>query len=1124
MTGLPGSGWARLARWLDARAVPPGEWERLSVPAESEPGPVLGIAYRHPLDTVVGLSRRRGPAPGELLDAWVRAARDAVALAERWPGRCVLLQSDAALAWPSDARAAFGLDGVPTRRAPLPPLLASPVLGRVRDALRPWLPEPLDLYERLEARAALPAPGIQAAWQRIVPEVRALLRALPPAGLEPLLAWLLPRLYAPLGGGPRTGPRGVEAAQVFTLALRCAARVAEGAALQRGLRASEEQEDRLSAALEQATRERDLALEREHETRQAWERWSEQATRELASAAAEIARLRSGWAEATTRVDAAPRGRSWLEAAARAAKAPLKRVLPESTRVALRQVARSGGRGLPLPLDRLRAAGAIEWTWRASFDPPQVLTPSVARVTGWALHRDAPVARVELFVDGAPAGRARLGQPRPDIALAFGLPAAHVCGFQAELDLAGRGGQAVEITARVTTLGGTTLDLDGCRVGLPAAAADPLASQALAAARRPRRPRSADRPLRIAAFTHGLGLGGGQLYLAALLDRLVSDGAEVSLLSPGDGPVRSRLRPEIAVEVVDGVPVHDLEAHEARVAQLAAWTAGCQPDVVVVNSLGAFAGAEAAGRLGLPVVWAIHESFPIEVFWAVAYPFQMDAAVRARGTRAVREAERAVFAAQATADLFRDLIPVERHRVLPYGLDLAALATASRDAARTALGLPADATVLLCPGTVEPRKCQTLVVQAFGQLAARHPEALLVVLGDQSNWYSEGLHRYLRAAGLESRVRCVPLASEVAPWFAAADGVVLASDIESLPFVVLEAMAAARCVAATAVFGVRERVRDGENGLLFEAGDLGALVAALERLLSMSPAERRSIGETAARDAARDHDLGEYARRFREVLDEVVPSAPAGPSLPAREPAVSGLPPARPVRPAAAEPQRIGFVHVPRCGGTFVDAYLADRVLWPRGYAVYNSWGFGLGRDWLPDELLALTRDATRAYVHNHAHAWPPRVVRRLRREGWWLFAFVRRPADQWCSFFHWVRGRAQPGAWPEIGEWLRGATLDAFLRELLAGHRLAHVREQLRVPDHHDELTRVEVFDEAAFDRLLAETFGHARQKVETPRNASSSLGFEAHVAAGDVSEETRAMVAEAAETRLFERIARRP
>jgi glycosyltransferase involved in cell wall biosynthesis len=1120
VTGLPGSGWARLARWLDARAVPPGR--PLPAPADATADHVLGIAYRHPLDTVVGLSRRRGPAADELLTAWAASARGALALAEGWPGRCVLLNADAALTWPATARAAFGLEAARGHRlAPLPPLLASPVLGRLHDALTPWLPEPLDLYERLEQRAALPAPALQAAWQRVVPELRALLRALPPAGLEPLLAWLLPRLYAPLGGGPRTGPRTGEGAQVLALALRSAARVAECAALQRGLRASEDRQGRLEAALEQAVHEQNRALDRERDTRQAWERWSEQATRELAQAATEIVRLRSGWAEATTRVDDAPRGRRLIEAASRAIKAPLKRALPESTRVALRRVARSGGRGLPLPFDRLRAAGAIEWTWRASFDPPQVLTPSVVRVSGWALHREAAVARVELFVDGSPAGRARLGHPRPDIALAFGLPAAEVCGFQAELDLGARAGHAVEVNARVTTLGGATLGLDGCRVGLPAVAApDPLAGER-PAARRPQCPRPADRPLRVAAFTHGLGLGGGQLYLAALLGRLVEDGAaEVSLLSPGDGPVRSLLRPEIAVDVVDGFPVHDLAAHEARVAQLTAWAAGCQPDVVVVNSLGAFAGAEAASRLGLPVVWAIHESFPIEVFWAVAYPFQMDAAVRARGTRVVRETERAVFAARATADLFRELIPPERHRVLPYGLDLAALGSAPRDAARQALGLPADATVLLCPGTVEPRKCQTLVVQAFARLAARHPDALLVVLGDQSNWYSEGLHRYLRAAGLGDRVRCVPLASEVAPWFAAADGVVLASDIESLPFVVLEAMAAARCVAATAVFGVRERVRDGENGLLFEAGDLGALVGALERLLSMSPAERQRIGATAARDAARDHDLAAYARRFRAVLDEVVPSAPA--SLPVR--ASAAPPPARSVRPDRTEPRRIGFVHVPRCGGTFVDAYLADRVLWPRGYAVCNSWGFGLGRDWLPDELLALTRGApAHAYVHNHAHAWPPRVVRRLRREGWWLFAFVRRPADQWCSFFHWVRGAARPGMWPEVGEWLRGATLDAFLRELLVGRRFTHVREQLRLPEFHDELARVEVFDEGAFDRLLAETFGHVREQVATPRNASSNPGFDAHVAAGDISSETRAMVAEAPETRLFERIAAR-
>jgi glycosyltransferase involved in cell wall biosynthesis len=61
--------------------------------------------------------------------------------------------------------------------------------------------------------------------------------------------------------------------------------------------------------------------------------------------------------------------------------------------------------------------------------------------------------------------------------------------------------------------------------------------------------------------------------------------------------------------------------------------------------------------------------------------------------------------------------------------------------------------------------------------------------------------------------------------------VVLASSRgEGLPNVLLEAMAFARPVIATPIAGVRDLIRDGENGLLIPPGNPAALAAALQRL------------------------------------------------------------------------------------------------------------------------------------------------------------------------------------------------------------------------------------------------------------------------------------------------------
>ena len=87
--------------------------------------------------------------------------------------------------------------------------------------------------------------------------------------------------------------------------------------------------------------------------------------------------------------------------------------------------------------------------------------------------------------------------------------------------------------------------------------------------------------------------------------------------------------------------------------------------------------------------------------------------------------------------------------------------------------------------------------------------------------------------GLGDRVRFLGAGTrdDVVRLFRAADVALLTSAWENLPHTVLEALAAGTPVVATAVGGVPEVVREGENGLLVAAGDVEAIAGALARLL-----------------------------------------------------------------------------------------------------------------------------------------------------------------------------------------------------------------------------------------------------------------------------------------------------
>jgi glycosyltransferase involved in cell wall biosynthesis len=125
------------------------------------------------------------------------------------------------------------------------------------------------------------------------------------------------------------------------------------------------------------------------------------------------------------------------------------------------------------------------------------------------------------------------------------------------------------------------------------------------------------------------------------------------------------------------------------------------------------------------------------------------------------------------------------------------------------------------------------------------PEASLVIVGDGPD--RAALERQRDLLGLGERVRFLgglPRDS-VLRVFRAADAVVLSSRWENFPHVVVEALAVGTPVVASAVGGVPEVVRDGENGLLVPAGDAEALAAAIRRLLGDDELRQRLAAAAA---------------------------------------------------------------------------------------------------------------------------------------------------------------------------------------------------------------------------------------------------------------------------------------
>ena len=167
----------------------------------------------------------------------------------------------------------------------------------------------------------------------------------------------------------------------------------------------------------------------------------------------------------------------------------------------------------------------------------------------------------------------------------------------------------------------------------------------------------------------------------------------------------------------------------------------------------------------------------------------------------------------------------------------------SREELRAELAL--DGAVLAFAGRLGPQKGLEVALAALSSV----PEVTLTVAGDGPD--RGALERRASELGLVERVRFLgPLPREgVLRLFGAADASLLPSAWENFPHTVVEALAVGTPVIASAVGGVPEVVRDGENGLLVPPGNPDALAAAIRRFFAGDEL-RRTLADAAAASVA----------------------------------------------------------------------------------------------------------------------------------------------------------------------------------------------------------------------------------------------------------------------------------
>ncbi len=180
----------------------------------------------------------------------------------------------------------------------------------------------------------------------------------------------------------------------------------------------------------------------------------------------------------------------------------------------------------------------------------------------------------------------------------------------------------------------------------------------------------------------------------------------------------------------------------------------------------------------------------------------------------------------------------------------------------------AEPPVVMTTARLDPQKGLPVLLEA----AASLPGVSFIIAGDGPE--GPALARRARALGVHDRVRFLGHRHDIQALLAGCEAFALPSMNEGLPLAILEAMAAARPVIASAIPGISEAVVDGETGLLFPPGDSAALADAIRAVLADSN-RAAQLGAAGRRRARQEFSADAMVRGVAAVYDELLtPRAP----------------------------------------------------------------------------------------------------------------------------------------------------------------------------------------------------------------------------------------------------------
>lgn len=217
----------------------------------------------------------------------------------------------------------------------------------------------------------------------------------------------------------------------------------------------------------------------------------------------------------------------------------------------------------------------------------------------------------------------------------------------------------------------------------------------------------------------------------------------------------------------------------------------------------------------------------------------------------------------------------ERHKLykdkLSYingmGIDLEKFQPATQEeksSIRKKMGIPEDDFLFVYAAEFSKRKNQAFLIRSFSEVCQEYPNMKLLLAGKGA--LLEECKNLAHQLQKEEQIRFLGYVSDMRELYSACDVCVSTSQIEGLPFNIMEAMACGLPVVASDIKGHRELVIDGKTGLLYNDRNSAELQ---DKLKAMYESKNFTVmAKEKIRSQLEPYKLNRVFKQVMEIYDK----------------------------------------------------------------------------------------------------------------------------------------------------------------------------------------------------------------------------------------------------------------